>query len=212
MQSICSKSPQSPQHPPSRHCPATLGLPVCPTLQKQIHPDEITLAWFSTAWSQQHVQIGPFERHCGPGVVFALHAHLGNNLSEENKNIKLSLCAQSKVQTSVEHEGGTAPFQLQKNCEARSAMTACDQRLYYFASIILPFLHDLFVATPWIHGTETHGCGAAECTGYTLVRSDLILHIRVHSALNLGTRHKLCNRSLWPKTCFFLPEPNSERN
>ena len=35
-----------------------------------------------------------------------------------------------------------------KNCEARSAMTACDQSLYYFASIILPFLHDLFVATP----------------------------------------------------------------
>jgi hypothetical protein len=144
--------------------------------------------------------------------LLALHVHLGNNLSEENKNIKLSLCAQSKVQTSVEHEGGTAPFQLQKNCEARSAMTACDQSLYYFASIILPFLHDLFVATPWIHGTETHGCGAAECTGYTLVRSNLILHIRVRSALNLGTRHKLYNRSLWPKTCFFLPEPNSERN
>ena len=40
-------------------------------LQKQIHPDEITLAWFSIAWSQQHVQIGPFERHCGPGVVFS---------------------------------------------------------------------------------------------------------------------------------------------
>ena len=63
------------------------------------------------------------------------------------QNIKLSSCAQSKVQTSVEYEVGTAPFPLQKKCEARSAMIACDQPLYYFVSINLLFLHP-FVTKP----------------------------------------------------------------